>query len=59
MDRAALRTKRENLNANMTRYPANFVQQVAVKLLQEAPTKPCEVFEAKLPSYLEPVEDAV
>lgn len=56
VDRAVLRTKRENLIANMTRYPANFVQHVAVKLLQEVSTKEKEVFQAKLPSYLVPVE---
>jgi hypothetical protein len=40
----------------MTEYPESFVQQVAVALLQEVPTQNREIFTAKLPSYLEPVE---
>ena len=56
MDRAILRTRRDYLIANMARQPESFVQQVAVKLLQEVPGQNSEVFEAKIPSYLEPVE---
>lgn len=55
VDRATLRTKRTYLLANLTEYPEDFVQQVALKLLQEVPTKDKEVFEAKLPLYSEPV----
>jgi hypothetical protein len=37
-------------------FPRGFVLQVAVSLLQEVPAKGKELLEAKLPSYLEPVE---
>lgn len=56
MDRAVLRTRRKYLVANMAQYPESFVQQVAVKLLQEVPTQNNEVFKTKIPSYMEPVE---
>lgn len=56
VDRAVLRSKRSSLAAKMTDYPESFVQQVAIKLLKEVPTQNIEVFKAKIPSYLEPVE---
>lgn len=56
VDRAVLRTSCKYFSAYMTEYPESFVQQVAVALLQEVPTQNREIFTAKLPSYLEPVE---
>ena len=56
VDRAYLRGKRTFLLDNLTKFPQDFVQQVAAVLLQEVPTKEKDVFTAKLPSYLEPLE---
>jgi hypothetical protein len=58
VDRAIIRTRREFLTGNLIHYPAGFVLQVAVSLLQEVPSKGKLLLEAKLPSYLEPVEEA-
>jgi hypothetical protein len=56
VDRATIRTKRDFLTSNLVHFPRGFVLQVAVSLLQEVPAKGKELLEAKLPSYLEPVE---
>ena len=56
VDRVTLRGKRTYLLKNLAKYPEGFVQQVAAALLQEVPKKDQEIFKAKLPSYLEPVE---
>ena len=53
--RATLRTPRVYLSSNLTKYPEDFVQQLAASLLQLVPTKDKEIFEKELPSYLEPV----
>lgn len=58
LDRAISRTKRAYLVDNLTQHPETFVQQVALTLLQGAQKLSREAFEAKLPSYLEPVEKA-
>lgn len=56
VDRATIRTKRDFLNNNLGSYPEGFVLQVALSLLQEVPAKGKELLEAKLSSYLEPME---
>jgi len=56
VDLAYLRGHRTFLLDNLTRFPQDFVQQVAAALLQEIPAKDSKVFKAKLPLYLEPVE---
>lgn len=56
VDRVILRSNRSILTARMTEYPESFVQQVAIKSLQEVPTMEKEAFEARLSSYLESVE---
>jgi hypothetical protein len=58
VDRATLRGQRTHLLENLTKFPEDFVQQVAAALLREVPTKDQEVFKEKLPSYLEPVKEA-
>jgi hypothetical protein len=58
VDRAVLRTSRKCVIPKSTQFPESFVQQVAVKLLQEVPIKDKKFFAAMLLSYLKPVENA-
>jgi hypothetical protein len=57
VDRATLRTRQDYLIENVAQYPESFVQQVTATLLQGVPGRSKEVFEARLPSYLETVGD--
>jgi len=53
--RAILRTPREFISSNLTKYLEDLVQQLAASLVQLVPTKDKEIFVKELPSYLEPV----
>jgi hypothetical protein len=57
VSRATLRACREGLARHMSELPEGFVRQLAMSLLQRVPFESRRVFEAELPSYLEPVED--
>ena len=57
IDRATMLTKRAFLAQSLTKYPEDFIQQVALSLLEDSPTKGKENFVAKLPSYLEQVPE--
>lgn len=56
VDRATMLTKRTFLAQSLAKYPEDFVQQVALSLLEDVPTKNKECFMAKLPTYLEEVK---
>lgn len=56
VDRAMLRTRRDYIIERLSKLPEDFVRQIAASLLQAPPIPARKVFEAKLTSYLEPVE---
>jgi hypothetical protein len=57
VDRAMMRGKRSYLLGKLDKYPEDFVQRFAAELLQEVPIKDKKIFDAKLPSYLETLEE--
>lgn len=57
VDREIARTGRKFLASNLTKYPTEFVEQVALSLLQDTRTKDKKDFNEKLPSYLEQVQE--
>lgn len=57
VDRAIALAPRTLLACSLTKYPKEFVEQVAQLLLQDTPTKDREHFNEKLASYLEQVQE--
>lgn len=54
-----LRVSRKFFEDNLAECPAEFVQQVALKLMQQTPTVDTEIFRAMLPVYIEVQSDDV
>lgn len=57
IDEMIMRHSRAQFEAKVAGYPVDFVQQIALKLMQQTPTVKRDIFGAKLTEYLE-AEDA-
>lgn len=57
VERIVLRTSRETFAMNISKYPAELVQEVALSSLTRLGTKDAATFSSKLESFLEPVPE--
>ena len=57
MDVTISKLKRATFEKNMAEYPSEFVQELALKFLQQTPIITDGDYKAKLPQYLEADED--
>jgi hypothetical protein len=53
IDHKMLRYSRPEFAKEITEYPAELVQQIALKFIGQTPSQSADVFQAKLPEYLE------
>lgn len=58
VDLTILRLSRKNFELSVANYPAEFVRDIALKLMQQTSVANTTAFQAKLPEYIEVEEDA-
>lgn len=58
IDNIIMRCKRDVFESLLAEFPADFTQQVALKLIQQTPAVTCNAFQAMLPDYLEAEDEA-